>query len=139
MKVLSVGRKEMRQIARDRRTLMILVFIPALFLLIYGYALSWDIRHIALAVDDRDRSVESRALISSFVNSGYFDLVADVRGSDDITRLMNAGAARAILIIPSGLSRDLASGRVVPIQILLDGDNANAATAVMNYAQTIVQ
>ena len=66
-KALAVGRKELRQIVRDRRTLMILLFVPAFFLLIYGYALSWDIRHIALAVDDRDRSPDSRALVSAFV------------------------------------------------------------------------
>jgi ABC-2 type transport system permease protein len=139
VKVLSVGRKEMRQIARDRRTLTILVFIPAFFLLIYGYALSWDIRHIALAVDDRDRSVESRALVSSFVNSGYFDLVADVRYSGDVTRLMDRGDVRVVLVLPAGLSGDLAAGRTVPVQILLNGDNANAATTVMSYAQRIVQ
>ena len=139
MKILSVGRKEMRQIARDRRTLTILVFIPAFFLLIYGYALSWDIRHIALAVDDRDRSVESRALIASFVNSGYFDLVDDVRGSEDVTRLMDRGEVRAVLVLPAGLAGDLGAGKTVPVQILLNGDNANAATTVMSYAQRIVQ
>src|SRR6185295_1977924 len=106
-KALSVGRKEVRQILRDRRTLLILLFIPAFFLLVYGYALNWDIRHISLAVDDRDRSVASRALISSFVNSGYFDLVADVRSSADITQLMDRGEARAVLVIPAGLSRDV--------------------------------
>ena len=52
--------------------------MPAFFLLLYGYALNWDIRHIALAVQDRDGTPESRALISAFVNSGYFDRVADV-------------------------------------------------------------
>jgi ABC-2 type transport system permease protein len=139
MKILSVGRKEMRQIGRDRRTLTILVFIPAFFLLIYGYALSWDIRHIALAVDDRDRSAESRALIASFVNSGYFDLVADVRASGDVARLMDRGEVRAVLVVPAGLASDLGAGRTVPVQILLNGDNANAATTVMSYAQRIVQ
>ena len=75
-KALAVGRKEFRQILRDRRTLMILLFVPAFFLLLYGYALNFDIRHVALAVEDRDRTAESRALVSAFVNSGYFDLVA---------------------------------------------------------------
>ena len=51
----AVGRKEFRQILRDRRTLMILLFVPAFFLLLYGYALNFDIRHVALAVDDRDQ------------------------------------------------------------------------------------
>jgi ABC-2 type transport system permease protein len=138
-KALSVGRKELRQIVRDRRTLAILIFIPAFFLLLYGYALSWDIRHIALAVEDRDHSPESRSLVSSFVNSGYFDLVANVESESDITRLMDRGDARIVLVIPAGLSRDVSAGRSVPIQLLLNGDNANAATTVMGYALTIVQ
>ncbi len=138
-KTLSVGTKEVRQILRDRRTLVLLLFVPAFFLLVYGYALSWDLRHIPLAVDDRDRSAESRSLVSAFVHSGYFDLVADVRSPDDITRLMNRGDARAILVIPQGLARDLAAGAVVPVQVLLDGDNANTATTVMGYALTIIQ
>jgi ABC-2 type transport system permease protein len=71
--VRAVMIKEIRQIARDRRTLLILLFIPAFFLLLYGYALNFDIRNIRLAVDDRDGSTESRALISAFVNSGYFE------------------------------------------------------------------
>lgn len=138
-KALSVGRKEVRQIVRDRRTLTILLFVPAFFLLVYGYALSWDIRHIKLAVDDRDRSVESRAIISAFVNSGYFDLVASVERPADITRLMDRNQARAVLIIPANLGADIRSGRTVPVQILLNGDNANTATTVMGYALTILQ
>ena len=77
-KALAVYRKELRQISRDRRTLLILVFVPAFFLLLYGYALNFDIRHIALAVEDRDGTPESRSVVSAFVNSGYFDLAAAV-------------------------------------------------------------
>ena len=66
-KALVVYRKELRQISRDRRTLMTIVFVPAFFLLLYGYALNWDIRHIALAVQDRDGTPESRALIAGLV------------------------------------------------------------------------
>lgn len=136
---LAVGRKELRQIARDRRTLVILLFVPAFFLLLYGYALSWDIRHIRIAVDDRDRSPESRSLVSAFVNSGYFDLVATIRDEAETTRLMDRNEARAILVIPAGMSRDLRAGRTVPVQILLNGENANTATTVVGYALTIVQ
>ncbi len=139
MKAWSVGRKELRQIARDRRTLMILVFVPAFFLLVYGYALSWDIRHVALAVDDRDRSATSRALVSSFVHSGYFDLVADISSEADLTRVMDRGEARVVLVLPAGLSRDIADGQLVPVQLILNGDNANAATTVMGYALTVLQ
>src|SRR5258706_15691694 len=78
MKMIAVARKEFRQIARDTRTLLILLFVPAFILLLFGYALNFDIRHVRLAVDDQDRSTASRALIAAFVNSGYFDLVAEV-------------------------------------------------------------
>jgi ABC-2 type transport system permease protein len=105
----------------------------------FGYALSWDVRHVRLAVADRDGSADSRALVSAFVNSGYFDLVATVHDEADIARLMDANAARVVLVIPSGLSRDLQRGRRVPVQVLLNGDNANTATTVMGYALTIVQ
>ncbi len=137
--ILAVTNKELRQIVRDRRTLMILLFIPAFFLLVYGYALSWDIRNITLAVDDRDRSAESRALVSAFVNSGYFALVATIDTPGEVTRLMDTNAVRAVLVIPSGMARDLSSGRTVPVQVLLNGDNANTATTVMAYAMTIIQ
>jgi ABC-2 type transport system permease protein len=138
-KALSVGRKEVRQIVRDRRSLTVLLFVPAFFLLVYGYALNWDIRHVHLAVEDRDRSAASRSLIAAFVNSGYFDLVADVRTPAQITRLMNTGDVRVVVVIPEGLGRDLAAGRTVPVQVLLNGDNANTATTVMGYALTIMQ
>src|SRR3954470_16546288 len=130
-KTLSVGRKEVRQILRDRRTLLILLFVPAFFLLLYGYALSWDIRHVRLAVDDRDRSSESRALVSAFVNSGYFDLAASIERPSDVSGLMDRNDVRAILVLPGGFGRDLRAGRHVAVQVLLNGDNANTATTVM--------
>lgn len=138
-KALAVGRKELRQIVRDRRTLGILLFVPAFFLLVYGYALSWDIHNVALAVDDRDRSASSRSLVSAFVNSGYFDLVATIAGEADVDTLMDRNQARLVLVIPEGFSRGLARGLAVPVQLLLNGDNANTATTVMGYALTIVQ
>jgi ABC-2 type transport system permease protein len=136
-KALAVYRKELRQISRDRRTLTTIVFVPAFFLLLYGYALNWDIRHIALAVQDRDATPESRALISAFVNSGYFDRVADARSPSELDRLLDLNVARAALIVPEGFGRDLANGRPPQVQLLIDGDNANTATTVMGYARSI--
>ena len=137
--VLAVYRKELRQIARDRRTLMILAFIPAFFLLLYGYALNFDIRNIKLAVEDRDGTVESRALVSAFVNSGYFDLAGAVYSPAEAERLLDLNMARAVLVIPEGFSRDLTGGRTATIQVLINGDNANTATTVMGYAISIVR
>ena len=133
----AVAAKELRQILRDRRSLMILLFIPAFFLLIFGYALNFDIRNVRIAVDDRDRSAASRSLISAFVNSGNFDLVAEVDDAET-TRLMNRDEVRAVIVIPSGLSRALQTGRPAAVQVLLNGDNANTATTVVGYAMGLI-
>lgn len=138
-KALAVYRKELRQIVRDRRTLLILVFVPAFFLLLYGYALNFDIRNVRLAVEDRDNSPESRAVVSAFVNSGYFDLVGAVRSPAEVERLLNLNEARAVLVIPENFSVDLAAGRPAPVQVIINGDNANTATTVLGYASNILR
>ena len=138
-KALAVYRKELRQISRDRRTLLILVFVPAFFLLLYGYALNWDIRHIALAVEDRDNTPESRALVSAFVNSGYFDRVASIHSPEEAERLLDANEARAVLVIPERFGADLVNGASPQVQVLINGDNANTATTVMGYATSIIR
>ena len=138
-KALAVYRKELRQIVRDRRTLMILVFVPAFFLLLYGYALNFDIRHVRLAVEDRDSTPASRAIVSAFVNSGYFDLVETVYSPAEAERLLDLNQARAVLVIPADFGANISSGRVTPVQVIISGDNANTATTVMGYANNILR
>ena len=138
-RALAVGRKELRQISRDRRTLMILVFVPAFFLLVYGYALNFDIRHIRLAVEDRSNSPASRAVVAAFVNSGYFDLTATVYSQAEAERLLDLNQARAVLVIPESFSRDVARGRAGEVQVIVNGDNANTATTVIGYANNILR
>jgi len=137
-KTLAVARKEMRQIGRDRRTLLILLFVPVFFLLIYGYALNFDIRHVRIAVQDNDRSTESRALISSFVNSGYFDLYGDVWNDAEISRVLDRNQARAVLVIPARFGSDVTAGRPTSVQFIVNGDNANTATTVVGYARGLL-
>jgi ABC-2 type transport system permease protein len=138
-KIWAIATKEFRQIRRDRRTALILLFVPALFLLLYGYALNFDIRHIRLAVKDQDRSTQSRELVSAFVNSGYFDLVASAENDAEITRLIDRNEARAALVIPAGFGRDAANGRPTSVQVIVNGDNANTATTVVGYVQGLVR
>ena len=138
-KTLAVGRKEFRQIARDRRSLMVLLFVPAFFLLLYGYALSFDVQNIPLAVQDNDRSPTSRDLVNAFIKSGYFRLLADVPSSREYEELIDRGRVRAVLVIPTGLERDLITGHRVPVQVIINGDNSNTATTVMGYALSVLQ
>ena len=103
--LLAVARKELRQIARDRRTLMILLFVPAFFLFLYGYALNFDIRHVALAVEDRDGP--RRAASSSPPSSAPRTSTSSPtwRPGVDASPLIERGEARASLVIPGGVRR----------------------------------
>ncbi len=138
-KALAVYRKELRQIRRDRRTLLILIFVPAFFLLLYGYALNFDIRHVRLAVQDRDNTPESRAVVSAFINSGYFDFAGSVYAAAEAERLLDLNEARAVIVIGEGFGREVRTGRAAPVQVIISGDNANTATAVLGYATSILR
>jgi ABC-2 type transport system permease protein len=137
-KVVAVATKELRQIVRDRRTLMILLFVPGFFLLLYGYALNFDIRNVALVVKDQDRTTMSRELISAFVNSGYFRLVDQLQSDREIERLIDEGAVRAVLSIPANFERNVVNGIAADVQVIIDGDNANTASTVVGYSRTLI-
>lgn len=137
--VIAVAIKELRQISRDRRTLLILLFIPAFFLFLYGYALNFDIRHVRLAAQDRDGTAESRALVSSFVHSDYFSLVETVGSEEAVDNVLLADRARAVLVIPEGYARTWHEGGTPTIQVLLNGDNATTASTVLGYVNAVLR
>jgi len=137
--VIAVAIKELRQIRRDQRTLLILLFIPAFFLFLYGYALNFDIRHVRLAAQDRDGSPESRALVSSFVHSDYFDLTTTVSSDAGVDAALLAGTVRGVLVIPEGFGRITNEGGTPSIQVLLNGDNATTASTVLGYVNAVLR
>ena len=136
--IIAVATKELHQIVRDQRTLAILLLFPAFMLLIYGYALNFDIRDVRLVVQDRDRSTASRELVSAFTNSGYFKLVGYVDADQEIDALVNRNETRAVLVVPARYEQDVRNRRPTTVQVIIDGDNANTASTVMGYAQAIV-
>jgi ABC-2 type transport system permease protein len=133
-----VARKELRQAARDPLSLAMLLGLPAMMLVMYGYAINFDVRHVRLAVQDRDHSAQSRELVAAFVNSPYFDQVADLPAGGDAEALTRGRVAKAVLVIPEGFARDLQAGRSAQVQLLLDGADANTATTVLGYASALV-
>jgi ABC-2 type transport system permease protein len=130
--------KEIRQIRRDPFSLIMLIGLPAFMLVLYGFALNFDVRHVKLAVQDRDRTARSRELVAAFTHSTYFDLVATPEAGEDLEPLLERGVARAVLVIPEGYGRDLAAGRRSPAQLLLDGADSTTATTVLGYARALV-
>ena len=137
-KIWAVALKELRQAVRDPLTLMLLVGLPSLMLLMYGYALNFDVRHVALAVQDRDRSPASRDLLASFGESTYFDIVADLPAGADLDAIAQRRIARAVLVIPEDFSETLAAGRRAAVQLIVDGSDARTATTLLGYASALV-
>jgi ABC-2 type transport system permease protein len=130
--------KELRQVRRDPLSLLMLIAFPAFMLMLYGFALNFDVRHVRLAVQDRDRSPASRELVASFTHSTYFDLVATPGPGEDLDALVERGVARAVLVIPERLGQDLQSGREAVVQLLLDGADSTTAATVLGYARALV-
>ena len=137
-KVRAVAAKELRQASRDPLTLIMLLGVPTMMLLLYGYAIKFEVRHVRLAVQDLDKTSRSRDLVASFVNSTYFDQVADLPAGADLAHFTERRLAVGVLVIPEGYARDLAAGGTAPIQLLLDGADANTATTVLGYASALV-
>lgn len=137
-RLFAVSRKEIIQLRRDTRSLLLAFAVPVILLVIFGYAITWDIRDVALGVLDHDRSSSSRALIDAFRASGYFNVDHVLEGEREIDRLFDRNAVQIVLVIPPTLSRDLGSGVPAEVQAIVDGSDANTATIILAYAQAIL-
>ena len=136
-RLIPIIKKEFRQIRRDKRVLAILTLVPALLLLLNGYALNFDVTHIKMAVIDQENSKESRDFLNAFVTSGYFDYVEYLKSSDEAMHMIDDARIRAAIVIPTDFSHKLISGETVDIQVLVDGMDSNAASTVLGYVQAV--
>jgi len=131
--------KEFKQSFRDKLTLAAYLFLPIFLLLLFGYALSFDVKHVKLGVWDADRTRASRDLAASFTSTDAFDRVADLQNLSQADSLVMHGGATAILCIPEGYSKDIAAGRTAKVGLLLDGADANQGAQALGYAQGLVR
>ncbi len=134
----AILRKELIHIRRDTRSLIIAVLMPVALLIIYGYGVSSDVRNIRMVVVDWCRTRESRALVSSFVQSGYFRIVGGTERYADAQRMLDLGTTRTVLVVPTTFARDLAKGNVTHVQFLVDGSDPTTANVAAGYAEAIV-
>jgi len=135
-RTLAIARKEALQLRRDPRSLTLGFLIPPFLIVFFGYAITFDVDDIRLAVWDADRTQASARLVDAFVASGYFRVVDRLERYPDATEALQSGDALAVLAIPRGYARDLAAGPS-PVQLLVDGSDANTATIAIEYAQGI--
>jgi ABC-2 type transport system permease protein len=137
-RALVIAKKELIQLRRDRLTLAMMVALPLLQLLLFGYAINTDVRHIPTLVFDQDRSAQSRDLARSLEATGFYDLVGHVDSYAEIARALAAGQARAALVVPSRYASDLLSGRPSTLQLVVDGSDPQIVASATNTAASLV-
>jgi ABC-2 type transport system permease protein len=130
--------KEFIQVFRDPKMKGIIFLMPVIQVLVFGYAVTTDVKHVATAVYDLDNSVASRELIARFVESGYFGVVKYVDDENEARDLVDRGTASAVLRMNKGFEDDLRAGRTADLQVIVDGTDSNTARIVLDYGAEIV-
>ena len=127
--------KEFIQMRRDRLTFGMMTVLPAVQLLLFGYAIQTDVRHLPTVVLDESRTADSRRLITVIGNTGNFDIVGAVSNREELKREILGARASAALVIPPDYARDLRSGRTATAQMIVDAADPQTSAAAMSGAQ----
>ena len=130
-RLLAITRKEVIQLKRDPRSLVMAFVVPAFLTLMFGYVMNFDVKHIKLAVLDYAHTQESRRLVDGYAASGYFDVIGYLSNDEAIEPVLQRGAARMVLVIPPDFDRERR------LQALVDGGDANTAAIAINYSAAI--
>ena len=136
---LAVARKEVIQILRDSRSLIIVLIMPVVLVLLFGYGVNLDLKGLPVYVYDRDGSQQSQDLLKRFQASAYFDVVRVVNDYPALTRSLDNGHAKMGIVIPWDFSERLRNGLPTQVQALVDGSDDNTANVAIGYAQAVVQ
>ena len=136
---VAVARKEVIQILRDTRSLSIVILMPVILVLLFGYGVSLDLKHLPVYVWDRDGSQQSQDLLKRFQASDYFDVVRVVSDYPTLVRAIDDGRAKMGVVIPWDFSRRLHDGRTAQVQALVDASDDNTANVLIGYSQALVQ
>ena len=126
--------KEFVQMRRDRFTLAMMLGVPAIQLLLFGFAIRTEVRHLPTAVLDESRSNESRSLLAALENTGNFDLVTRVASRAELAREIEAGRVRAGVIVPPDFDRDMKLRRTATAQVVVDAADPMASSAAISGA-----
>ena len=138
-RLATIARKEVLQIMRDARSVVIVVGMPVIMMLAFGYGISFDLKHLAVYVFDREGSQQSQDLLKHFRASEYFKVVRAVNNYPALVRAIDAGDCKLALVVPQDFSHRLNSGGPVSIQALVDGTDSNSANLAIAYSQAVVQ
>jgi len=138
-RIKAVAWKEFIQVKRDPRSLALAIAIPIFMLLIFGYGLSLDIDHVPMLVWNQDASSQvTRDFLLNFKNSQYFKIAGYTDNYREITKKIDNGQVMMALIIPKDFSHFIEAGKIAPLQLIVDGSDANTATVALGYVNAVV-
>jgi ABC-2 type transport system permease protein len=130
--------KELRQLRRDRMTLAMMVMLPVMQLLLFGYAINTDVRHIPTVVYDQDHSAASRDMARSLEATHFYDVIGEVRNYDEIERALRSGQAKVALVVPPRYGSDVKASRPARMQLVVDGSDPQTVASAINTAASLV-
>jgi ABC-2 type transport system permease protein len=133
----AIFRKELIHIRRDPISLAQVILLPVILMLLYGYALTFDIKHVSLAVYDQEQTQLSRDLIKRFRSTEYFSLVRMAKSYEELKDLISSRQVQAGQVIPYDFSWNYQTGKTARVQALVDGTDSNTANIVLGYVQGV--
>jgi ABC-2 type transport system permease protein len=136
--VLALIVKELLAVLRDAKSRSVLIMPPLIQLMVFGYAATYDLDHVPMAIYNEDGSQASRDLVAHFLGAPTFHLVAMLHSSERINELIDSREVALVLVIDPRFTRDLLTGQPAPVQAIVDGRNSNSALLIEGYANTIL-
>jgi len=138
-RIIAIAKKEFIHIRRDRRSLILSFMVPIVLLILFGYALSLDVKNIPTTILNYDNGKYSREFISSFSQSGYFTINDYIYDYDQLEENIVSGKSMVAIVIPPDFSKSLASGKDVQVQTIIDASSANKASIANGYIEGITR
>ncbi len=133
-RILSLIRKEFTQLSRDKSMIFVLLFFPLMLLIIFGYAVNFDVKNISFYVYDADKSELSREFVNGMKNSEYFNFKGYLSSEKEISQLMNSGEVQFVAQISKNFEQEVTRGKEnTSIQLIIDGVDGNTASIINNY------
>lgn len=138
-RVFHIVQKEFIQVRRDRRMLPFLFIAPVFQLIVFGYAVNTDVRHVSTAVCNDDQGTEGRSLVRALSSSGYFDINYYPKDMEEADLLLDRGKVSIAIHLPRDLSADINRGEPGKVQLVFDASDSSTASVALGYAAQVVR
>jgi ABC-2 type transport system permease protein len=136
---LAIAWKELLQLRRDRLTLAMMAVLPLVQLMLFGFAINTDVRHMPTIIYDQDDTAQSRSLASRMVATGFYDVTGHVQDYGAVETSLRNGSAKVALVVPPRYGSSLVTGKTANVQLVVDGSDPQTVASATNTAASLIQ